>query len=149
MRTHISGRHSGWYAYRCQFCLCSSKVCISKRNLISKPRRSIQNFPPLFERPFLHSAMFTNQFILEGYFPLDFVSTPGFDEQTFWRRCFFMVPTFTVFRTRMYVAWLLAECVAITGDWARWRWAVDTLNSLSAIFRGGKAKNILAFFSIF
>jgi len=30
-----------------------------------------------------------------------------------WYRAFYMVPMFLVFRTRLYIAWILSECVCI------------------------------------
>lgn len=73
----------------------------------------------LSTRPFLAQkliwipALAAIHWAIKGLFPLEFVDSPEFEELCFWRRCFYMVPTFTVFRTRMYLAWLLAECVAV------------------------------------
>jgi len=74
----------------------------------------------LSTRPFLAGkliwipALAAIHWTIKGLFPLDFVDSAEFEELDFWRRCFYMVPTFAVFRTRMYLAWLLAECVAVT-----------------------------------
>ncbi|KAJ8318549.1 hypothetical protein KUTeg_003640 [Tegillarca granosa] len=42
------------------------------------------------------------------------IETDEFFEQPFWFRLFYMVPMFIIFRTRLYTAWLLSECICIT-----------------------------------
>lgn len=42
------------------------------------------------------------------------MKSAAFSSEPFWFRLFYMVPMFMVFRTRFYVAWLLAECMCMT-----------------------------------
>ena len=42
------------------------------------------------------------------------METDEFYANPFWYRLFYMVPIFMVFRTRLYMAWLLSECICIS-----------------------------------
>ncbi|XP_046366660.2 lysophospholipid acyltransferase 7-like [Haliotis rufescens] len=48
------------------------------------------------------------------YFNIQYVETDEFSDQPFWFRLFYMMPMFIIFRTRLYIAWLLSECMCIT-----------------------------------
>ena len=44
-----------------------------------------------------------------------YMASDEFYEHGFWFRIFYMIPMFTVFRFRMYFAWLMSEVVCIAG----------------------------------
>ncbi|XP_071477788.1 lysophospholipid acyltransferase 7-like [Diadema antillarum] len=52
--------------------------------------------------------------LFSHYFTVDYMKTDEFYENSYWYRTFYMVPIFVVFRTRMYSAWLLSECVCMS-----------------------------------
>lgn len=45
---------------------------------------------------------------------LQYTQTDEFLDEPFWFRVFYIVPMFTVFRTRLYIAFLLSECMCMT-----------------------------------
>lgn len=47
------------------------------------------------------------------FFSLHYVTTDEFLEHSFLFRLFYMVPMFTIFRARMYIAWLVSECMSM------------------------------------
>lgn len=54
-------------------------------------------------------------FLVTSYFfSISYVTTDEFYIQPFWYRLFYMVPMFMIFRSRMYVAWILSECMCIS-----------------------------------
>ncbi|KAK7113240.1 lysophospholipid acyltransferase 7-like [Littorina saxatilis] len=52
------------------------------------------------------------------FFNIQYVQTDEFYTNPFWYRLFYMVPMFMIFRTRLYSAWLLSECMCITAGFA-------------------------------
>ena len=42
------------------------------------------------------------------------METDEFLERSFLYRLLYMVPMFTIFRTRLYLAWIMSECMSIT-----------------------------------
>ena len=42
------------------------------------------------------------------------METDVFYDHPFWFRLFYMVPMFMIFRTRLYIAWLVSECMCMT-----------------------------------
>ncbi|XP_054762558.2 lysophospholipid acyltransferase 7-like [Lytechinus pictus] len=52
--------------------------------------------------------------ISSHYYTVDYMKDDAFYENSFWYRTFYMFPIFIVFRTRMYSAWLLSECVCMS-----------------------------------
>ena len=46
--------------------------------------------------------------------PSQYVETDEFSERSFLFRLFYMVPMFTIFRTRLYMAWIFSEMMSIT-----------------------------------
>ena len=42
------------------------------------------------------------------------MDTDGFYDNPFWYRLLYMVPMFMIFRTRLYIAWLVSECMCMT-----------------------------------
>jgi hypothetical protein len=47
-------------------------------------------------------------------FFFQYVDTDGFYDNPFWYRLLYMVPMFMIFRTRLYIAWLVSECMCMT-----------------------------------
>ncbi|KAK3090685.1 hypothetical protein FSP39_013739 [Pinctada imbricata] len=47
------------------------------------------------------------------FFTIEYVKTDEFYLEPFWFRLFYMVPMFIVFRTRLYIAWVLSECMSM------------------------------------
>ncbi|KAL8569620.1 hypothetical protein ACOMHN_057187 [Nucella lapillus] len=52
------------------------------------------------------------------FFSIKYVDTDEFYDNPFWFRLFYMVPMFMVFRTRLYIAWILSECMCMTAGFA-------------------------------
>jgi lysophospholipid acyltransferase 7 len=51
-------------------------------------------------------------------FCFQYAETDEFYENPFWFRLCYMVPMFMIFRTRLYCAWILSECMCITAGFA-------------------------------
>lgn len=43
-----------------------------------------------------------------------YTQTEEFYDNPFWFRLFYMMPMFIIFRTRLYMAWILSECMCMT-----------------------------------
>ncbi|XP_076459466.1 membrane-bound acylglycerophosphatidylinositol O-acyltransferase mboat7-like isoform X2 [Babylonia areolata] len=63
-------------------------------------------------------AIVVTYLVCSYFFSIKYVETDEFYENPFWFRLFYMVPMFMVFRTRLYTAWLLSECMCITAGFA-------------------------------
>ncbi|KAK7501472.1 hypothetical protein BaRGS_00007276 [Batillaria attramentaria] len=62
-----------------------------------------------------HLPAIAATFLVTSYFfSIKYVETDEYNENPFWFRLFYMVPMFLIFRTRLYTAWLLSECMCIT-----------------------------------
>eukprot|EP00105_Crassostrea_gigas_P023407 XP_011443224.1 PREDICTED: lysophospholipid acyltransferase 7 [Crassostrea gigas] len=48
------------------------------------------------------------------FFNIQYTQTDEFYEHPFWFRLFYMVPMFIIFRTRLYMAWILSESMCMT-----------------------------------
>ncbi|KAH3747043.1 lysophospholipid acyltransferase 7-like [Dreissena polymorpha] len=48
------------------------------------------------------------------FFHIDYVNTEEFSEQPFWFRVAYMVPMFQIFRSRLYLAWIMSELMCFT-----------------------------------
>ncbi|XP_041362326.1 lysophospholipid acyltransferase 7-like [Gigantopelta aegis] len=53
-------------------------------------------------------------YFVTRFFSIQYVDTNDFAHEPFWFRLFYMVPMFIMFRTRLYSAWILSECMSIT-----------------------------------
>ena len=51
-------------------------------------------------------------------FRVQYVESDEFYDNPFWFRLVYMVPMFMIFRTRLYSAWLLSECMCMTAGFA-------------------------------
>lgn len=49
-------------------------------------------------------------FTMSYFFSINYVKTDEFYDKPLWFRLFYMLPMFCVFRWRLYIAWILAEC---------------------------------------
>ena len=49
---------------------------------------------------------------------MQYVDSDEFYDNPFWFRLVYMVPMFMIFRTRLYCAWLLSECMCMTAGFA-------------------------------
>ncbi|XP_064617963.1 lysophospholipid acyltransferase 7-like [Liolophura sinensis] len=52
--------------------------------------------------------------VVSHYFKKEYTQTDEFLDEPFWFRVFYIVPMFMVFRTRLYTAFLLSECMCMT-----------------------------------
>ncbi|CAH1795332.1 unnamed protein product, partial [Owenia fusiformis] len=81
--------------------------------LHQKNPEKVPSFEPLMKRlkfaP-LYGLLFL---VTSAYFSLEYMNTDDFMEKPFWYRLFYMVPMFTVFRMRMYTAWVMSECMCM------------------------------------
>ncbi|XP_070579292.1 lysophospholipid acyltransferase 7-like [Ptychodera flava] len=69
-------------------------------------------------KPFLqrlkYVALYGSMFIISShYITIQYAMTDEFYSYSSWFTTFYMVPMFFVFRTRMYSAWVLSECVCV------------------------------------
>ncbi|XP_056014060.1 lysophospholipid acyltransferase 7-like isoform X2 [Ostrea edulis] len=48
------------------------------------------------------------------FFNITYTQTEEFYDNPFWFRLFYMMPMFIIFRTRLYMAWILSECMCMT-----------------------------------
>ena len=55
-----------------------------------------------------------NHTILNKFTLFQYMETDDFLSQPFWYRLFYMMPVFTIFRTRLYLAFLFSESACIT-----------------------------------
>ncbi|VDI11645.1 lysophospholipid acyltransferase 7 [Mytilus galloprovincialis] len=53
---------------------------------------------------------------MSHFFSIQYVETEEFFEHPFWFRLFYMVPMFMIFRTRLYMAWLVSESMCMTSS---------------------------------
>ncbi|XP_002732306.1 membrane-bound acylglycerophosphatidylinositol O-acyltransferase mboat7-like [Saccoglossus kowalevskii] len=73
----------------------------------------IDTMGPLFDR-LKFAALYGSMFIVSShYITIDIAVTDEFFSYSYWFKTFFMVPMFFVFRTRMYAAWVLSECICV------------------------------------
>ncbi|KAK3591316.1 hypothetical protein CHS0354_028424 [Potamilus streckersoni] len=59
-------------------------------------------------------AIAISYLVFSYFFNIKYVETEEFYQLPFIYRLLYMVPMFTIFRTRLYLAWLFAECMCMT-----------------------------------
>ncbi|XP_061167600.1 lysophospholipid acyltransferase 7-like [Saccostrea echinata] len=51
--------------------------------------------------------------VFSNFFSIKYATSSEFYENPFWYRLLFMMPMFIIFRTRLYMAWILSECMCM------------------------------------
>ncbi|KAK6170109.1 hypothetical protein SNE40_018584 [Patella caerulea] len=74
----------------------------------------IPTFQPLWEKIKPLPVIMATFFFLSHYLSVEYAKTDEFYERSFLYRLLFMVPMFMIFRTRLYIAWILSECMCMT-----------------------------------
>lgn len=88
---------------------------------LTKKCRSRSNVHPCYKRringvkgtSWFHSCILYNWVLLK-YFVFQYVKSEEFPSNPFWFRIFYMVPMFQIFRTRLYLAWIMSELMSMT-----------------------------------
>ncbi|GFN96840.1 lysophospholipid acyltransferase 7 [Plakobranchus ocellatus] len=77
---------------------------------------NIDNFSPLIYRAKQLPVIAICFLFFSYFFNIQYVETEEFSERSFLFRLFYMVPMFTIFRTRLYMAWIFSECMSMTAN---------------------------------
>ncbi|GAB1610528.1 lysophospholipid acyltransferase 7-like [Argonauta hians] len=75
----------------------------------------IETVKPMLRRLSLIPIIALGYFTMSHFFSIKYVKTDAFYERPLWFRLFYMMPIFCVFRWRLYIAWILAECSCMMG----------------------------------
>ncbi|XP_034333714.2 lysophospholipid acyltransferase 7 [Magallana gigas] len=85
------------------------------QDMIYSPRTSeIPSMGPLIPRLKQLPLIGVTYLFFSYFFNIQYTQTEEFYEHPFWFRLFYMVPMFTIFRTRLYMAWILSESMCMT-----------------------------------
>ncbi|ESO84216.1 hypothetical protein LOTGIDRAFT_155546 [Lottia gigantea] len=113
-------RNNLWHTFSYSFCYIGLltgpyyKYSVYSYLLHNDNSNKIPSLIPLYHKIKPLPIIITTFYTLSYYFDVQYAKTDEFYERSFWYRLFFMVPMFMIFRTRLYIAWILSECMCMT-----------------------------------